>query len=508
MKSTSASPYLSAFIKLHKLAAPALAVAFAFAPFAAHSAESASLAAAAEALGAGKLKSIQYSGTGHWYQFGQAPNPTSAWPQFDVSSYTATINYDTSSERVQIVRKQTVEPKRLRPEPVEQKPDQYVSANYSWNLAPAPGAAPDSTLKPQNQPAALEERVTEIWSTPQGFLKAAEANSAKSKPVKGGVEVSFTAGKNYYVGLINNKNQVEKVKTWIDNPILGDTPIEYAYSDYKDFNGVSFPGTILRKQGGYPVLALAVSDVKANAEANITVPTEISSAPAPVVTVTSEELAPGVFYLKGGTHHSVAIEQGDHVVLVEAPLNEERSLAVIAKVQEILPGKPIKFLINTHHHFDHSGGLRTYVDAGATIVTHKLNESYYKKAWAAPHKINPDKLALSKKPAKFKTFTDKLVLADASRPVEIHQIAGSGHNDAFALIYLPNEKVLVEADAFTPVAAGAPLPTSVNPYSVNLYDNIKRLNLDVKQIAALHGPRVTTVDDLKAAIGVSNSASN
>jgi glyoxylase-like metal-dependent hydrolase (beta-lactamase superfamily II) len=467
----------------------------------AYSVESAPLQASEKALGVTKLKSIEFSGTGHWYQFGQAPSPSTAWPQFDVSSYTATIDYDQAAARVQITRKQTIEPGRLRPVPVEQKVDQYVSGALAWNLGGNP-----VTLQPQS--TAVEERVSEIWTTPQGFLKAAEANSATSRPVNNGSEISFAIGKNHYVGTINKNNQVEKIKTWIDNPVLGDTLIEYTYTAYKDYNGISFPSHILRVQGGYPVLDLDISSVTVNAAANISVPPEVSSAAAPKVTVTSELLAPGVFYLRGGTHHSVAIEQKDHVVLVEAPLNEARSEALIAKISELIPNKPIRFVINTHQHFDHSGGLRTFVDAGATIVTPQLDKAYYEQIWANPHSINPDRLAKSKKSAKFETFTDKYVLTDGARSIEIHQIAGSGHDDAFALVYLPAEKVLVEADAFTPTAVGAPLQAPGNPYTSNLYDNLKRLNLDVDQIAAIHGPRITKLADLQAAIGLKNVAGN
>ena len=173
---------------------------------------------------------------------------------------------------------------------------------------------------------------------------------------------------------------------------------------------------------------------------------------------------------------------------------------MIAKVKETIPNKPIKYLVNSHVHFDHSGGVRTFVDEGATIVTHEANKPYYEKAWAAPHTINPDKLEQSKKTAMFETFTDKHVLTDGSRQIEIHKIAGGGHNDAFAMIYLPKEKILIEGDAYTPLAANAPLPPAVNPFAVNLDENITRLKLDVKQIAALHGPKVATMADLKAFI--------
>ena len=119
------------------------------------------------------MKSIEFSGTGRWFQFGQAPSPTLPWPQFDVSSYTATINYETPAARVQMTRKQTVEPGRVRPAPVEQRPDQYVSGTSAWNMAPPAGAPAGTPAAPQPQPAAVEERTMEIWSTPHGFLKAA-----------------------------------------------------------------------------------------------------------------------------------------------------------------------------------------------------------------------------------------------------------------------------------------------------------------------------------------------
>jgi glyoxylase-like metal-dependent hydrolase (beta-lactamase superfamily II) len=401
-----------------------------------------------------------------------------------------------------MVRTQIVEPGRARPAPVQQRPVQVVSGTSAWNMAPPPGAAPDTPPAPQPQVEAVEERTMEIWATPHGFLKAAAANNATTQPADGGSDVSFTVdGKHKYVGRINEQNQLERVQTAIDNPVLGDTPVEITYSEYRDFDGVMFPARIVRSQGGYPVLDITVSKVAANPAVEIAIPETVRNFTPPAVNVEMEKLADGVYYVKGGGHHSVAIDQRDHIVVVEAPLNEARSTAVIAKVKETIPNKPIRYLINTHHHFDHSGGLRTYVDEGATIVTHALNKPYYEQAWAAPRTINPDKLAGSKKSATFETFTDKHVLTDGRRTIEIHHIAGSGHNDAFAMVYLPAEKILVEVDAYAPPAAGAPPPAVPSPFAVNLYENIQRLKLDVRQIAALHGPRVATMADLRAFIG-------
>src|SRR5919108_6189509 len=98
------------------------------------------LQAAADTLKAADIRTIEYSGTGKWYQFGQAPSPTLPWPPFDVSAYTASINYDAPAARVQMTRKQVVEPERARPAPVEQKVDQYVSGAAAWNLAAPPGS--------------------------------------------------------------------------------------------------------------------------------------------------------------------------------------------------------------------------------------------------------------------------------------------------------------------------------------------------------------------------------
>jgi glyoxylase-like metal-dependent hydrolase (beta-lactamase superfamily II) len=466
--------------------------------------EPGTLQAATAALGASDLKSIEYAGTGKWFQFGQAPNPTLPWPEFDVTSFAASVNYDAPAARVQMERIQVVEPNRARPAPVQQRPVQIVSGTYAWTMAAPPGSAPGTPPAPQPQPAAVEERTMEIWTTPHGFLKAAAVNNATSQPSSGGSEITFTmAGNHKYVGRINAQNQVERVQTWIDNPVLGDTPVEIAYSDYRDFNGMQFPARIVRTQGGHPVLDITVSTVTMNPAVDLPVPDQVRNYTPPPATVTAEKLADGVFYLKGGSHHSVAIDQRDHIVVVEGPLDEARSTAVIAKVKETIPDKPIKYLVNSHVHFDHSGGVRTYVAEGATIVTHEMNKPYYEKAWAAPLTLNPDKMSQANRTATFETFADKHVLTDGTRSIEVHQIGGNGHNDAFAMVYLPAEKILMEVDAWAPPAANTPPPSPPSPFAVNLYENIQRLKLDVRQIAALHGPRVATLDELRTAVGQS-----
>ena len=460
-----------------------------------------SLEAATAALGADEIRSIEYSGTGRWFQFGQAPNPTLPWPPFEVSRFTAAIDFQQPSARVEMVRRQVVEPGRVRPAPVEQRPVQLVSGTFAWNLAPPPGASADAPPAPAAQPAAVEERLAEIWTTPHGFLRAAVANNATSTPSGEGSDVAFTIdGKYKYLGRINAQNEVERVQTWIDNAVLGDTPVELAYSGYRDFGGVRFPSRIVRTQGGHPVLELAIEKATANPSVAAEVPEQVRTFTPPSVNVVIEPLAPGVHYVKGGSHHSVAIDQRDHIIVVEAPQDEARSEAVIAKVKETIPGKPIRYIVNTHVHFDHSGGLRTYVAEGATVVTHEMNRPYYEKAWTVPRTIRQDRLARTPRTVTFETFTDKHVLGDGQRQIEVHRIAGSGHNDAYAMVYLPAERILIQVDAYAPLAPNAPPPAAVNPFTVNLLENVERLKLNVRTIAALHGPGAATMDDLRNAV--------
>lgn len=457
------------------------------------------LPAAVRAIGADTINSITYAGTGRWFQFGQAPAPTQPWPQFDVSRFEATIDYAAPAARVEIARLQTIDPGRQRPAPVEQRVTQLVSGAYAWNMA-VPAGQPGGAPAPVPQTVAVEERVAEIWTTPHGFLRAASANNAMVEPSPdGSAQVTFTMDGHRYAGTLNAQHQLERVQSWIDNPVLGDTPIEIAYADYKDFGGVTFPAKVTRTQGGHPVLDLTVTSVTANPGGDFSVPEAVRSFTPPPVTVEVEKLADGVFYLKGGSHHSVAIAQRDHVVVVEGPQHEERSMAVIAKVKETIPDKPIRYVVNTHHHFDHSGGLRTYVDEGATIVTHQAHRPFYEQAWAAPRTLKRDRLAASGKAPVFETFDGKHVLTDGRRTIEIHEIEGSGHSDGFAMVYLPAERLVIQADAFTPGPAAAPPPATPNPYTANLYENIERLKLNVRTVVPLHGPRLVPLAELQTA---------
>ena len=464
--------------------------------------------AAAAALGAGTLKTLQFTGSGANFSVGQNFTPAEPWPRVTVKSYTASINFDTASMRQELVREMGTTMPRGGGAPFtgEQRQVQVVSGTFAWNVgapAQAGGAPPPAAPAPGN----AVERMLMVWATPQGFVKAAMANSATTKKAKGGTEVSFTVGGKYKMtGIINAQNDVERVQTWIDQPIVGDMLIETVYNGYRDFGGVRFPSRIVQSQDGFPSLDLTVATVTANPAVDITVPDNVRNAQPAAVTVTSQKLGDGVFYLTGGSHHSLAVEMKDHIVLVDVPQTEQRALAVIAKTKEVIPNKPIRFLVTSHHHWDHLGGIRAAIDEGATIVTHQTNRAFLERVAKTPHTINPDRLSMSRKPVKVRAVGDMAKLTDGTRTVELHLLKNYEHTGDMLVVYLPKEKIVAEPDAYTPPATPTtPLVVTAVPYAAALYDNIKRLNLDVQSIVPFHGGRTGDVAELGRLAGKGNS---
>ena len=191
-------------------------------------------------------------------------------------------------------------------------------------------------------------------------------------------------------------------------------------------------------------------------------------------------------------------------MVIEGPQSEERASAIIAEAKRLIPGKPIRYVVNTHHHIDHSSGLRTLVAEGATVVTHEINKPYFEKIFSTPHTLNPDKLEQARRKPSFETMTEKKVLTDGNHIIELHHLQGSGHNQGLLVAYLPKEKILVEADAYNPPAqANAPVPMPISPYTENLVATIDRLKLDVETIVPIHlpadGRKITRAELMRAA---------
>jgi glyoxylase-like metal-dependent hydrolase (beta-lactamase superfamily II) len=483
------------------------------------------LQAVAANIGANDLRCVTYSGRGWVAAVGQNFTPRDDWPRTEVASFTKTVNFDTKSSREELVRRQGSYPARGGggiPIEGELRQVNLVSANHAWAMQGA-NATP--------QPAAAAQRQLELWLTPHGFLKAAmtAANPVVLTRNEGGegggpkrrvTVVSIMLPGPYRVNAsINADNLIERVQTWVPNAVIGDMYYETVYSEYKTFGAVKFPTRFHHHddldntssgnpvvRGGHHGFDLTVTDVQPNAcEEAIAVPEVVQKAAIPPVRVETEKLADGVYKLGGGSHHSVAVEFRDFVAVVEAPLNEERSLAVIAAVRKLAPNKTIDYVVNTHHHFDHSGGLRAYVhEEGSAIITFRGNRDFYGQelfSQSAQRTLQPDRLSLyppeeAAEGYRFETVVEKYTVSDGARTLDVHRMQGLNHVDGMLIAYLPKEKILIEADMYTPPAPGTPLPPPTAAARTFL-TNVQRLKLDVATLVPIHGPVVPWADFVK-----------
>ena len=459
-----------------------------------HAQQGDALKAASDTLGVATLKTLQFAGWGATFSIGRNYFPNDPWPRVYLRNYSALVDYDTAAMRVELQREMgAVMPLGGGgPFTGEQRQIQVVSGSDAWNVPAGGGAA-------RPQPGAAIERMLALWATPHGFVKAAIANNATMRRARGGTEVSFAIGGKYTMtGVINARNQVERVQTWIDQPLVGDLLVETVYSVYRDFNGTLFPSRIVQSKGGHPTLEVAVVSVQPNAAASIAVPESVRGAKPPPIRVDSEKLADGVYYFTGGGANTLAIEMRDHIVLVDTPTSEARVLAVFAKAKELIPNKQVRFVVVTHDHWDHAGGIRTAMDAGATIVMHEMYRPFFERVATMPHTVMPDRLSMSKKAPKFQTVGDSGQLSDGNRTIEIYNITGNVHAAGLLMAYLPKEKIVAEADA---PGQAEPLISVLVPSAAALFDNIRRRKLDVQTIAPLHGMHTLTLAELVKNMG-------
>jgi len=460
-----------------------------------------------KAMGADNLTSITLYGSGANFNLGQNNNANMPWPRTNINDYSRSIDFAGSLSR----------------------------ATWQTFAVPVTGGAPALAAGQQNitaQNTAWAQQL-DIWTTPWGFLKGAAANNAtaKSQSVGGKKYTVVTwmttqkapSGASYkVVGYINSDNLVEKVDTWIENPVFGDMLVENEYTHYRDANGVKFPSDMVQKRAGWPTFEaqiLGINTNPANIQQLVTPPPPAAGraggpggpggAAAPP-TATAEKLADGVFRIgqspSAGAYNALAIEFADHILLFEpGPQNEARAQAIIAETKKAIPNKPIRYGVISHHHFDHTSGLPAVVAEGITIVTHETNRAFFMNALSAPRTLAPDSMSKSGKKPKIEGIVgDKRVFQDATRTVEIHLIKGLPHADGLLVAYLPKEKILAYADMFNLPTAAAPVPNPPVVGTMVFLDNMERLKLDPEKMLSIHTlnpDRLATKQDILASLG-------
>jgi glyoxylase-like metal-dependent hydrolase (beta-lactamase superfamily II) len=467
-----------------------LGVALSGPALAASRCEPAALIAAAERAQGGPVRTLQISGSGLDFVVGQGWRPRGPWPKFNVERYERSMDFDASTSSLTMVRSQALDPPRGGArQPLERA--EQVSA-----VAPGSARAP-----------ALRRELALLL--PAGLIDAAARSKAVSAEPRGsGCALTVVVEEGAPITAeVTRDGRIERLTSSMADDVLGDVTVETRFLGRTLAGGWTLPARIVQKTGDHPVLDLRIS------EARVGGPVVVSrdlTPPLPdwiaLSRFSSEQLGEGTFVIPA-RYSALAVDLGDHIVLIESPQSEARAKEVIAEARRLIPGKPIRYVVNTHAHFDHAAGLRTAVAEGATIVTHRSNIRFLRHALNRPRTLRPD--ALSRAPVapaiEFLPVDERLSLKGAGREIQLYHLRGMDHVDGMLIVYLPQVKTLVEADAFNPPAKRrTAAPADVNPYTVQLLENIDRLGLDVERLIPIHyaaDGRPVGMDELRAAAG-------
>ena len=488
------------------------------------------LAAAAKEIGEANFRCVTFSGTGYGGAVGQTyENAVNIdWPRIDsLANYTRTINWEAGTSVETFDRKPGLNPASWKyglgwqdgtPTQKALRQTHIVNGKHAWHID---GDGPPVAVPPE----LAELYQLDLWLNPPGFLKAARMPGANPvalwrweqiekgrdgnvvSPEKVHVVAITMFGRYRVDATINSKNQITRIKTAVSEPALGDFNIEHESTDQMTFGNVKWPiawhshhgwddnWQFYRQSTGHNGYGGKFPNVKANeCGAPVPVPPAVQAASFAPPPVTVEKMAEGVYLLGGGPANSYLVEFANFVAVFEAPGNEERSLAVIEAIAKLAPNKPIRWLITTHPHFDHIGGLRTYLHIGSTIVTHLKNLAFLNRDVLnyEPRTVKPD--IVSKWPPtevsegyNYEAVQESYVITDDTRILRVMYVQPLRHVEGMLMAYLPSERIAFQADLFD--THEPPRPAQL-PSMRTLANQVERMKLEVTTLAPVHGKPV------------------
>jgi glyoxylase-like metal-dependent hydrolase (beta-lactamase superfamily II) len=433
------------------------------------------------------LKSITIEGGGVNYNLGQDMKPEAATQTFELTNYTKQIDIDLGRQIIEQVRT----PKFAYFQgPQPQKQLQALDGEVAFNVG-------ENGQSSRLQLWAERDRRTEFLHHPATALKVATSPIVTIANVRttGAVrQADFTFNDRTWTVTIDAGGMPLSVSNKSYNANLGDVVITTTFADYQDTNGLKLPTKLVTKVDDFTTAEIRVTKQAINQPFALPAGLKgISVKPAIPTTpnVTAEKIGTGVWFLAGQTHHSVLVEFADHLMLIEAPQSEARTLAVIAKAKETVPNKPLTQLVTTHHHFDHTAGMRAAIAEGMAVITQAGNKEWVEHMARRPHTLAPDTLTKNATRLVVETVDAEREIKDGPQTVVLYHVAGNPHTDTMLMAYIPRDRLLVEVDAFSPGSA-------VQPYAANLLENIRKRNLRVDKIVPLHGAIAPFAELVKA----------
>jgi hypothetical protein len=409
---------------------------------------------AAEALGGRQkvlaVKTLTIEGEGPAPNVGQNTMPDGELPVWKVTEFKRTIDLSNHRSRTSQVRTAQF----LFANANTQRQNQGLDGGVAYNVGADGTATRASAAVARDRRVELLQHplvlVREVLDDPGTRLSGYRASGKQEI-----VEIETSKGEKLTLAIDSGSKLPSRVTSMSDNANLGDVAIDTAFSAYDSAGGLQLPKRITTTIDRYPQFDLTVSkntvDGDTGDAGNIAAPDAVKSAPAPAAppqVVTAEPVGKGIWWLAGsGNHRSVVFEFDDHLVLYEVPLNETRSKAVIDKARS-LSAKPLTHAIISHHHFDHSGGLRVAAAEGLTLITYKDNIPFFNDLLARKHSIVPDELEKAPKPAKFEPVDDEMILKDKTMEVQLYHLKDNPREGTNLFAYVPRDRMLVQADLY------------------------------------------------------------